>query len=66
MEIKIKSVSNGYVVEYDAENRFGERVTETAVQIEDEELKKFIGGLIFKEFVNRGYDGETQLTINLD
>lgn len=66
MEIKIKGVSNGYVVEYDAENRFGESVTKTAVQIEDEELKKFIGGLIFKEYVSHAQDGQDNLTIKID
>lgn len=66
MEIKIKGVSNGYVIEYDAENRFGELVTNTAVQIDDEELKKFIGGLIFKEYVSRTQDGQDNLTIKID
>lgn len=66
MEIKIKGVSNGYVIEYDAENRFGELVTNTAVQIDDEELKKFIGGLIFKEYVSRAQDRQDNLTIKID
>lgn len=66
MEIKIKGVSNGYVIEY-TENRFGELVTNTAVQIDDEELKKFIGGLIFnKYYFSRVQDRQDSLTIKID
>ena len=66
MEINIKSVSNGYVIEYNTTDLYGDTESVTAVQMEDDDLKKFIGGLIVKELNNRLYDGENQLTIVCD
>ena len=66
MKIKIKGVSNGYIIEYDAEDRFGDKVVLTAVQNEDEELKKFIGSIIFKEYANRSYDGDREMEIEVN
>lgn len=66
MEINIKSVSNGYVIEYNRTDLYGDTESVTAVQMDDDEMKKFIGGLIVKELSNRLYDGENQLTIVCD
>lgn len=66
MEINIKSVSNGYVIEYNTTDLCGDTESVTAVQMDGDELKKFIGGLIVKELSNRLYDGENQLTIVCD
>ena len=66
MEINIKSVSNGYVIEYNTTDLYGDTESVTAVQMDGDELKKFIGGLIVKELNNRLYDGENQLTIVCD
>lgn len=66
MEINIKNVSNGYVIEYNRTDLYGDTESVTAVQMDSEELKKFIGGLIVKELSNRLYDGENELTIVCD
>ena len=66
MEINIKNVSNGYVIEYNTTDLYGDTESVTAVQMDGDELKKFIGGLIVKELNNRLYDGENQLTIVCD
>ena len=66
MEINIKNVSNGYVIEYNRTDLYDDTESVTAVQMESEELKKFIGGLIVKELSNRLYDGENELTIVCD
>lgn len=65
MEIKVKGVSNGYIIEY-TEDMYNETCTKTAVQTNEDELKKFIGGLIVKEFTNRCYDGQNSITIQTD
>ena len=66
MEINIKNVSNGYVIEYNRTDLYGDTESVTAVQMDDDEMKKFIGGLIVKELSNRLYDGENELTIVCD
>ena len=66
MEIKSKDVSNEYGIAYNRTDLYGDTESVTAVQMESEELKKFIGGLIVKELSNRLYDGENELTIVCD
>ena len=65
MEIKVKGVSNGYIIEY-TEDIYNETCTKTAVQTNGDELKKFISGLIVKEFITRRYDGQNSITIQID
>ena len=66
MEINIKNVSNGYVIEYNRTDLYGDTESVTAVQMDGDELKKFIGGLIVKELSNRLYDGENELTVKVE
>ena len=66
MKIRVKGVSNGYVVTYDKTDCFGYRDgEETAVHTSELDLMQFLGELIYKEYVKKCYDNVSEIDIEV-
>ena len=66
MEIKVKSVDNGYVFDYDDINGYGEKVNKTEVQTFNDDKEKFVGQLIFRAITRLSIEGQNCVTININ
>lgn len=66
MEIKIKSVDNGYVFNYDDINGLGDKVKKTAVQTFNDDKEKFVGDIIFRAINRLSFEERNCVTIKIN